>query len=80
MIIKAKITLVFNSEAIATAVASSLAPENLTAPPSMKIVMVRRGKELVITISERDISKLAVAVNDVLMSAYLARAALEASS
>jgi tRNA threonylcarbamoyladenosine modification (KEOPS) complex Pcc1 subunit len=76
----AEITLNFESADIAQAVFSSLAPDNLAAPPTMKIAMARDGGRIRVTIEEENISKLLVAVNDVLISAHLSEVIVKASS
>lgn len=80
MKVVAEITLNFENVDVAQAVFSSLAPDNVAAPPTMKITMTRNGGRIRITIEEENISKLLVAVNDVLISAHLSEAVVKASS
>ena len=76
----AEIVLEFENEAVARAVFSSLAPDNLSAPPTMRIAMAIEGRNLRLTIEEESIAKLSVAINDVLLSAYLAEAVVRTSA
>lgn len=80
MKVEARIVLEFGNDAVARAIASSLAPDNLAAPETMRIMMTRKGSKILVMIEEKSISKLAVAVNDVLISAHLAQAVLQAAA